>query len=134
MGRNTEDLNLGASEASPEFVTGYHVTPKANRASIEKHGLKVMGETRHPDTGRRNIGVFGSTTLAGVKSHSVYGEDVWEFKALKKDVKRDTWSPNDKDAIKVTYDLFPSQVRRVGHVTADGDVHMHPEEDCNGPQ
>lgn len=140
------------------MVEAFHVTPKSNRASIEKYGLIAQGLTTHPDTNKPNFGVFGSTSAAGVTSHAVYGQelpevisqnsdgygrvldwknrptgggDIWKFSVPKEDAKRDTWSPNDKDAIKVKRDISPSNVQRVGHITTNGDVHWHPEEECH---
>ena len=143
------------------MVEAFHVTLKRNRASIEKHGLLAQGLTTDAGSGKPNFGVFGSPNIKGAEYHATMGwgtaypddfwsntkkygatfeeasnnapkegGDIWAFSVPKEDAQKDTWTKNAK-AIKVSYDIPPSQVRRVGHVTPNEEVHWHKEENCN---
>jgi hypothetical protein len=127
MGRSNAEFQGGQRG----MVTLYHETPASNRTSIETHGLVVKGLTTHPDTGKANVGVFGSSAT-GVEQHARPGSDIWEFSTPQAEVARDTWSPDDKDAVKSRTSVPAYQIKRVGHVTPNGHVHWHIEEECSG--
>ena len=144
MANRSENFAAGSS------VTAYHITAKSNRASIEKNGL-VPGE---PWNGKKNrVGVFGSVKpeLAERYARDGYadnrpgsdsegnmithegpheGGDVWEFTAPAGKVVNDTWTKPSGSAIRHPEPVPASNVKRVGHVTGNDELHWSPEESC----
>jgi hypothetical protein len=142
MGANNAELDAGRS------VTAYHVSAKANRASIERNGL-IPGE---PWNGKKNrIGVFGSLRPKTVEHYASYadnrslqddegnwkpntepheGGDIWEFTVPAGNVVNDTWTMPRGSAVRHPEPVPASAVRRVGHITGTNEAHWHPEENC----
>lgn len=107
----------------------YHVSPRMNRQSIERHGLRANdhfarydmsdAEKKRRGRGKINEGVFVSRT-----PETLYGDDVYEVRGFSPKVMHatgDTYFPQS---------VPPSRVTRVGHVAKDKSVHWHPEEAC----
>lgn len=88
---NASDLDLEEMFPTPEFWDDpseggyvYHATPEENAASIEKHGLNPMDETRGISNRWVGAAVFASTNPDAISS---YGPVVFEIdlEAMRKD-------------------------------------------------
>lgn len=115
-----------------------HFTNKANRASIEKYGLRSTepsGADPIPGVNLKGVYVFPDAKTAheneadtGAASKN---QDIWEIRS---DWRRE-WhdDPHMHGEAIYTHDDIPShELRRVGHTTEDYQVHWHPEEECRG--
>ena len=124
-------------------ITAYHVSAKSNRASIERNGL-IPGE---PWNGKINrVGVFGALRAKDVGKHALYaddrpygetegphaGGDIWEFNVPAGNVVNDTWTMPRNTAVRHPTSIPATNLKRVGHVTGDNEVHWHTEENCDG--
>jgi hypothetical protein len=151
MGRSNADLLAGITAGGS--VTAYHVSPKANRASIERNGLIPGAPTVDSNKRTPNAGVFGSVKPKGVERYADAaddrnpfdengnwsppegphnGGDVWEFKVPATNVSIDTWTAPKGSAVKHAGVIPPQSLTRVGHVTGNNEVHWHKEEECHG--
>ena len=139
--------NSGAEFAAGHqmMVEGFHVTPRRNRESIERHGLIPGPGMENYDTGERNVGVFGAATKRDVDvdwaegrswedvvaNKPAIGGDIFRWTAPASRVEDDTWTTNYA-AVKHRGPIPAKNVERVGHVTPNWEVHWHKEEHCNG--
>lgn len=135
MGRNNYDF---------QGIEGkLHFSHKDNRKSIEKEGLRAGNPSGVDDFMLEEAG----TTIDEL--HGVYAyrdiheahedmvasgqaaknQDIWEIRS---DYRRG-WmeDPLQGGAEYTPHDVYPYELRRVGHVTENHEVHWHPEEQCN---
>jgi hypothetical protein len=114
MGRNNTDFNLY-----------YHASWKQHRESIERNGLKA---SQPWDTAIKGVYVGGGPHM-GIN----YGDDVYEIKVPKSEA-----LPEDDmeyGAKVIPRDVPVSDFKRVGHVfhhKGTPEIHLHPEEACDG--
>jgi hypothetical protein len=109
-----------------DFNTFYHASWKQNRRSIEENGLKA---NQPWDSSPKGVYV-GSGPSTGLG----YGDDIYEIKVAKNEpVLEDDMEYGAKI---IPRDIKTSDFKRVGHVFHDrlgrSEVHLHPEEHCDG--
>lgn len=126
-------------EISSGNISGpIHLTNRKNRASVEKNGLlrsdTVAKGNADPIEGHDLTGVyfFRNPYVAhqeeseGASAH----QDIWELThAHRYDFQDDPHYGGDT-AIYTSNTVPPQHLRRVGHTTANYEVHWHKEEDC----
>jgi len=141
MTRNNADFQGGINhedDDDEEFYDGpigqnwlgYHASPRKNRRSIEANGLRAN---------------TSASVHEGDAPHGVYvsnSRQEHEFLLGDSNPNKDIYEVNlpvayaDPDmphqSVYSPSDVAPHNVRRVGHTTADGEVHWHLEEHCNG--
>jgi hypothetical protein len=120
-----QGLTTDPDSGKPNFG----VFGSTNAKGAEYHATSGWG-TSYPDDFYSNNKKYGPTFEEAAKNAPVEGGDIWAFSVPKEDAQKDTWTKNARGAVKVSYDIPASQVRRVGHVTSDNEVHWHPEEHC----
>lgn len=115
---------LAHSRLSPETTEGvklFHVSPKENRTNIETKGIKA---SKPWDDEPR--GVY----LGRHAPHTEYGDDVYEVTP-----KKGTPIHEDKgdlsNSVLIPRNVSPKEVKRVGHIVNNKEVHWHKEEECN---
>ncbi len=128
---------------SKQFSIMYHVTSSDNRKSIEKHGLKANGGKFNRGTGHTN----GEGVFVDFHPHTSYGDDIWaitnvplmhttkytdEFrgKSYYRTGKYDPIDDAREGDVLIPKDVEPQDIKRVGHVTNNNEIHWHKEEDC----
>ena len=130
MGRNNADFHS---------ITGMiHFSHKRNRANIERHGLRAVNPTgADPIDGVDLGGVYAYHDAATAHQEeaetggSARNQDIW---AINSDSRR-AWmdDPHMWGVASYTpHDVYPYELKRVGHTTENNEVHWHPEEHCNG--
>lgn len=115
------------------YQTAYRFSHKSKRESIEALGLKMSPKNRDyvHEPGDIPRGVYGYEHEDSYKeAASGYpNTDLYEFKIHPNLVNEDPWLPDD--AIYSSRAIPKPRVKRIGHVTAEGELHMHPEEHCD---
>ena len=127
MGRNKKDFQYPIGQN----WTGYHIAPRRARKTIEAGGLKA-NTSQSIDGGNAPHGVYVSNSREDhewlVQGGGHPNKDIYEVTLPV--AYADPDMPHDAAYSK--HDIAPHNVTRVGHTTADGDVHWHRAEHCNG--
>lgn len=129
MGRNNVDFYSGQ---------GFHFAHKRHRDSIEKHGLRITpaeSTSMVHEPGDIPRGVYMYRDLDAVDYVAGGGSgypnhDVYQVHIPVQHLEEDPWLPDD--AVYSDNDVPRNMISRVGHVTSEGKLHWHPEEECNG--
>ena len=136
MGRNTADFHGGFEG----FTHAYHVSPRANRESIEANGFDPEKSQTHSFGDEEYLpGVFGHvhkedvdpTYASGWQAGSLSnaGGDVYRYQLPNKG---NQWDENSiLDSVRTSSHVPPHHIQRIGHATSEGELHWHKEEDCN---
>jgi len=113
------------------YVTAWRFSHRKHNHSIDSNGLKISPPGAHVfEEGDVPRGVYGYDNFDSVQKHaSGFGNcDLYEFKVHPSEVNQDPWLD---DAIYSEKAIPKQQVTRIGHVTAEGELHMHKVEHCN---
>lgn len=126
---------MGANNADFRgYQSAYRFSHKRQRDSIEALGLKMSPKNRDyvHEPGDIPRGVYGYNTLEDAReAASGYGNsDLYEFKIHPNLENEDPWLPDT--AVYSSRAIPKPRVTRIGHVTTEGELHMHKEEDCPG--
>lgn len=127
MTRNTVDFYNGQ---------GFHFAPKKHRDSIEKTGLFPTPKGTHVhEEGDVPRGVYvynddESLNHVSGRGSGYPNHDIYQVHIPVQHLFEDPWLPDDASYSESA--VPPHLITRVGHVPAEGELHWHKEEDCNG--
>jgi hypothetical protein len=130
-------MTTGDFEISRRRISGpIHFSHKSNRLSIERQGLLPNTPDVDPsEEGRDLTGVYfydNPYTAHDIENEygAIKGYDAWELTNTHPySLETDEYLPGSAQF--TPSKVHPQHLKRVGH-TVDGDIHWHPEEDCNG--